>query len=277
MFFFIATIVNCQTLPDDTFITKDFTYKILQDTSLQLTVFIPKDIIAKKSVMILFHGGAWRIGNRKIMFPICKYFAARDIVTVSASYRLIKDGTDKKLGKETCIKDAKSAIRWIKLHASELNIDTNKIILGGASAGGHLATMAALDSDINDALDNKTISTTASALTLFNPAYTPEEDQLVQPFKFMKSPAVPPTIMFFGTRDNFRIAGKVFLNGITNNIIKQIWYAPGQGHAFFNKEKGWLKAMCLKTDEFLVSLHLLNPAIDKSGNSGTFKFLSNAN
>jgi acetyl esterase len=261
----------------DSIQSKTFTFKNLPDTSLQLTVFYPRNTIGKKSVMILFHGGAWRIGNRKVMYPICEYFAKRGMVTVSASYRLIKGGQDVVAGKATCIKDAKSAVRWVKEHAIELNIDTTKMILGGGSAGGHLATMVALDTAINDLSDNKYISTSVKALTLFNPAYSVDEDSLVQPFRYAHSTAIAPMIMFFGTKDNFRKAGKFFLDSAINSKHEkgEIWYAPDQQHAFFNKEKGWLIAMCLKTDEFLVSIHLLDPTDTPEKTSGSYKFSFN--
>ena len=43
-----------------------------------------------------------------------------------------------------CIADAKSAIRWVRGHATELNIDENRIAAGGGSAGGYLAASTAL-------------------------------------------------------------------------------------------------------------------------------------
>lgn len=270
--FFLSKLMAIASV--DSIPSKTFTFKNLPDTSLQLTVFYPEKSYGKKPVMIVFHGGSWRIGNRNIMFPICEYFANRGIVTVSASYRLIKDGTDIIKGKETCIKDAKSAIRWVKEHAKELNIDTTKIILGGASAGGHLATMAALDTSINEASDNRSILTKAQVFTLFNPAFSLTEDALVQPFRFPAT-NVPPLIMFFGSNDNFRIAAKkIYENVINSNKKAEIWYAPDQRHAFFNREDAWRRSMCLKTDEFLISLGYLKPPFAPIIYSEGFRFSS---
>jgi acetyl esterase/lipase len=36
------------------------------------------------------------------------------------------------------MRDAKSAIRWVRTHAVEFGIDENRIAAGGGSAGGHL-------------------------------------------------------------------------------------------------------------------------------------------
>ena len=43
-----------------------------------------------------------------------------------------------------CIQDVKQAIVWVKKHAKSFGGDKNKIFIMGGSAGGHLATLAAV-------------------------------------------------------------------------------------------------------------------------------------
>ncbi|MDC0936526.1 alpha/beta hydrolase fold domain-containing protein, partial [Pirellulales bacterium] len=38
-----------------------------------------------------------------------------------------------------CVKDAKSAVRWLRVHAERFGIDETRIAVGGGSAGGHIA------------------------------------------------------------------------------------------------------------------------------------------
>jgi acetyl esterase len=47
-------------------------------------------------------------------------------------------------GYPTTLQDINYGVRWAKAHAKELNIDPNKVALGGASSGGHLAMLAAM-------------------------------------------------------------------------------------------------------------------------------------
>ena len=52
------------------------------------------------------------------------------------------------------VKDGRSAIRWLRQHADEYNLDTNRIVASGNSAGGHLALDCALADIWNEATDD---------------------------------------------------------------------------------------------------------------------------
>ena len=57
----------------------------------------------------------------------------------------------------------------IRAHAQEFQIDPNKIIASGGSAGRHLAAATALTQAYNEASDDLTVSALPNALVLFNP------------------------------------------------------------------------------------------------------------
>jgi acetyl esterase/lipase len=42
------------------------------------------------------------------------------------------------------VQDAKCAMRWVRAHAKEFNVDPNRVAVARSSAGGHLAGMVAL-------------------------------------------------------------------------------------------------------------------------------------
>lgn len=271
IFLVFGVSIKVSALPTDSVKSKTFTYKTLPDTSLQLTVFYPEHVSGKLPAMIMFHGGAWRVGSRKVMFPFCEYFAKRGIITVSASYRLLKEGQDTTEGIAICIKDAKSAVRWVKEHAAELQIDTNKIALSGGSSGGHLATMCAFDDKINDPLDNKKTSSKAGTLVLLNPAYPPFNPRIM-PFGLVTRSSTS-AFFVYGTNDPLRKPGKLFLDElVSKNNKAEIWYAPNQKHAFFNKED-WRIATMIKMDEYLTAQHFLQP-LAKPMLTSELKFIS---
>jgi acetyl esterase/lipase len=247
---------------------KTSVYKTVGTEELKLDVFTPGNADAAKatgaahgaarSVIILFHGGSWISGNRSQMDQQCRYFVQQGMVAVTADYRLLKKTAEPKNGsdKDSLIADAKSAVRWVKSHAAELHIDTGRIVLGGGSAGGHLATMALLNAGINDPADDRSITVTGRALVLFNPAYSPREDAAVQPYTFAGS-SVPPVIFFYGSKDKWKPAGDSLRVQLKKaGVDCEMWVAEGQVHGFFNKAP-WTEATCIKAQAFLTRIGLL--------------------
>jgi len=230
-----------------------YVYKTVDTTHLRLDVFSPETANAKPCpAIILFHGGAWATGKRWQLGWQCRYFARQGIVAVTADYRL--------LGKDTGIIDAKSAIRWVKGHAVELGIDTGKLILGGGSAGGHLATMALLSKGHHDDPgDDLSISFSARALVLFNPAYSLDDAPSIEPFASADA-NFPPAIFFFGSLDKrWQQPGDSLCVQVKKaGVYCESWIADGQTHGFFRKAP-WDLATCVRAQAFLARLGLMKP------------------
>ncbi len=203
-------------------------------------------------MIILFHGGSWISGDRHQLDKQCRYFVQQGMIAVTADYRLLKSDAAAKngAGKDSLIADAKSCVRWVTKNAARLHIDPSRIILGGASAGGHLATMAVLNPAINDPADDKSIPITPQALALFNPAYSLTEDAAVQPYSFVNS-HLPPMIFFYGSKDKWKSAGdSLFVQLRKASVNCEMWIAEGQTHGFFNKAP-WTDSTCQKVQAFL--------------------------
>ncbi len=95
---------------------------------------------AKRPVFLYVHGGAWVLGNKKYQgLPTLHRLAARGWVGFSVDYRLSPRATF-----PDHIIDVKRAIAWVRAHAEEYGADPDCIVIGGGSAGGHLAALAAL-------------------------------------------------------------------------------------------------------------------------------------
>lgn len=100
-----------------------------------------------RPAVIWVHGGGWRIGERAPSpnLPL----AAHGFITASASYRF----TDEAIFPAQ-IHDIKAAIRFLRANAHRWNIDPARIGIWGASAGGHLAALAAVTAD-HDSLEGE--------------------------------------------------------------------------------------------------------------------------
>ncbi len=70
----------------------------------------------------------------------------------------------------------KSAIRWLRQHANEYNIDTNRIIASGNSAGGHLIVATALVDNWNEKTDDLSYSPVPNVLLVNSGVYDLNDD-----------------------------------------------------------------------------------------------------
>jgi acetyl esterase/lipase len=102
-------------------------------------VYLPEGIGAPCPAIIWIHGGGWRSGNRELAPDLRRFFAERGFAMVAIDYRLSRAAVF-----PAQIEDLRTAIRWLRSVASAYGIDSSRIGLWGASAGGHLAALAAL-------------------------------------------------------------------------------------------------------------------------------------
>jgi acetyl esterase/lipase len=90
-------------------------------------------------VIIWVHGGGWNSGHRSSIANFVKRQWSRGYAVASIDYHL---STPKKASFLPAVQDVKTAVRWAKANAAKYRLRADKIILAGASAGGHLAAFA---------------------------------------------------------------------------------------------------------------------------------------
>ncbi|WP_434311366.1 alpha/beta fold hydrolase [Hominifimenecus sp. rT4P-3] len=107
-----------------------------------LDVFLPeKDGVWP--VVIFVHGGGWYFGGRReeCISSIFK-IVSQGYAVATVDYRLVPD-----VYFPFQIHDVKAAIRYLRAHAKELQINTDKLVVWGNSAGAHLAALAGANGD----------------------------------------------------------------------------------------------------------------------------------
>ncbi len=87
-------------------------------------------------VLVYLHGGGWRAGD-KANTTVPASLAALGITVVNANYTLTPHAPYPQN-----VNDVLQLVRYLVAHSDELGIDPNRILLGGASSGGHLASLA---------------------------------------------------------------------------------------------------------------------------------------
>src|SRR5210317_2635556 len=148
-------------------------YKVIAGHELTVDMFYTEASQKSKNhpAIALFHGGGWVFGAPSEFFEACRRYAKKGYVTFSFQYRLSKntDGSypHPEISPIESVKDARSAIRWLRANADSLNIDPDKIVVGGQSAGGQLALSTALLDSINESTDDLDISPKPNAVLLF--------------------------------------------------------------------------------------------------------------
>jgi acetyl esterase/lipase len=101
-------------------------------------LYLPKVASDRPFPFILWiHGGAWMMSDKQ--WNNVKYLVQQGYAIASIDYRLSTEA-----GFPAQIQDCNAALNFILAHAAEFNIDSRRFVVGGASAGAHLALLLGL-------------------------------------------------------------------------------------------------------------------------------------
>jgi acetyl esterase/lipase len=247
--------------------TRKIVYKKVADRELSLHVFQPEGWKAsdKRVGYVTIHGGGWTGMGPERMYAFADHFAKLGLVSISVQYRLASVKTNTTVF--DCVKDVRSAIRYVRAHADELGIAPGKIIASGGSAGGHLAASTAMF-DVNEGSDDLNIPPTPNALVLLFPVIDTSAEgnaRIGERWKELSPahnvrPGLPPTIIFHGTADPttpFKGA-QIFHDAMLKaGNRSELVIHEGGGHGYLMRTQPLFDECLAKTDAFLKTLNLL--------------------
>jgi len=119
-------------------VANNITYAVAGGETLKLDIAKPEGKGPFPTV-VCFHGGGWRFGHRTDTGSFMRRLAENGYAAASVSYRFMP------LHKFPAqIEDAKTAVRFLRKHAGELDLDPDKFAALGLSAGGHLSLLLGL-------------------------------------------------------------------------------------------------------------------------------------
>lgn len=186
-------------------------YKRVTGEKLELHLFAPDEHRSqdRRAAFVIFHGGGWTGGSPRRSYPFAKHFAQRGMVGISVGYRLLR--RDSPTTVFDCVRDARSAVRFVRRRAKQWGIHPDKIVVCGNSAGAHLAAGTALFGEVNDPADPPNISPTPNALVLFYPVIDTSPQgygqtkigskwREISPLHQVQR-GMPPTLILHGTAD----------------------------------------------------------------------------
>ena len=129
-------------VPPGVRVIADIAYREGASKAWRLDLAMPKGRgDAPRPAIVFVHGGGWRSGDKRaknFLEPALE-FAAKGYVCITVNYRLLGEAPI-----PACVEDVKCAVRWLRAHAKQYNVDPNRIGAYGNSAGAHLVAMLGL-------------------------------------------------------------------------------------------------------------------------------------
>jgi acetyl esterase/lipase len=130
---------------DDVVVYRDLSYRDGGSQHWKLDLAMKKDSQGGKPRpgIVVIHGGGWIEGDKSSFSTDngdvpgnIQHFAKLGFVAVTVNYRLSGEAPF-----PAALEDCKTAVRWLRAHAKEYNLDRDSIGAWGNSAGGHLALL----------------------------------------------------------------------------------------------------------------------------------------
>ena len=127
--------------PSDSTWERDVPFWTIPGTDRQLLcdLWRPGDGNASGLALIYFHGSGWAVFDKDFFTrPFFRHLVSQGHTVMDVAYRLCPE-----VDIYDMVGDVRRAVAWMKTHADQYGVDPEKIVLGGASAGAHLALLAA--------------------------------------------------------------------------------------------------------------------------------------
>lgn len=243
--------------------------------SLFLDLYLPGDEFANRPGIVFIHGGGWRSGSKNQFRRQAAYFASKGYVGICITYRLSGEAVF-----PAAVEDCKCAVRWLRAHAEEYDVDSGRIAAAGGSAGGHLASMlgvldgyshfegtggyADYSSKVNAvisfngvaylSIDVRDERIPAAVVQFIGSTYQdhPELYRQASPIRHVDKED-PPFLFIHGTGDT-TVPHKQsvdFAEALNKaGVHAELFSVKGQSHGFFNRSP-WYEPTLQRMEEFL--------------------------
>jgi acetyl esterase/lipase len=167
-------------------------------------------------LVVTIHGGAWNSGYNKDFIPMDQFLAGRGYAVADVIYRLAPQSPF-----PAASNDVIAAMAFLRRHATELNLDSDRVVLLGRSAGGQIALHVAYTAndpairgviafyaptDLNWSWEhpgNPLVIDTRAVLRDYlggSPSQFPDRYAAASPIHLATSSS-PPTLLLHGDRD----------------------------------------------------------------------------
>jgi acetyl esterase/lipase len=241
----LALLTGCAPItppPRGERIVSNIVYATRPTGDLHLDLYLPATP-APHPLVIWIHGGGWKYGDKGWMLYLRK-LTRQGFAIASIQYRL--SGTAKY---PAAVIDCRDALAWLEQNASTYHLDRRSYFLSGASAGGQLSALIALQSGTPRIKAVCVLYPATDLLGFANndaphgylPDFLGGPVNKKRPQAFEGSPvnyvtsSAPPFLIFHGDKDTLvpihqseELNDKLHAHGIESHLI----IVHGQGHGF---------------------------------------------
>jgi acetyl esterase/lipase len=266
------------TAADQYEVIPNITYLTANNWDAKLDLYLPTTPKAQNPTLIWIHGGGWTIHSKEMEMLYILPYLEMGWAVVNVEYRLARISLA-----PAAVEDCRCALRWVIANAQKYKFDTNKLVLSGISAGGHLALTtgmlpksAGLDSQCSGSEELKV----AAIINWFGPSDVAdlidgphafdqaiswlgsqpnrvEIAKRVSPIAYVRQ-GLPPIITIHGDRDevipysqSVRLHQALDKAGVPNHLVT----IKGRGHGEFNREETLRAYAAIR--EFLIRNNVL--------------------
>ncbi len=261
-----AAAITPATLPG----AETYIYRDGQPDPMRLHVFKPKGWKEsdRRPALVFFFGGGWTKGTPERSAGYAKWAATLGMVGIAPDYR-----TNERFGTTPLesVADGRAALRWVQDHADKLGIDSKKIVVGGSSAGGHVALWTAIERTPPGSATNEAPRAKPFALILVSPVsdtsslagYTPkrfgDKAEALSPVHQLDA-KMPPVLVFHGDADTTvtnRQSIALHDKLVASSNVCELITVPGGNHGFQSQLPEWKDKTRLAVEEFLTKQGVL--------------------
>ena len=128
-------------LPPGVKVVRDLDYVGAGLDQQKLDLYLPESTRELLPLVVWVHGGGWESNSKNNCLPALE-LPTRGYALASINYRLTDSGPF-----PTQIEDCRAAVRWLRVHAAEYQVNPDRVGAWGPSAGGHLVALLGTAAD----------------------------------------------------------------------------------------------------------------------------------
>jgi acetyl esterase/lipase len=120
-------------------VVPNVTYSVASNYECKLDAYVRRGPTEPVPTVVYIHGGGWVAGAKEASVLGILPYLEMGFAVVNVEYRLARVALA-----PAAVEDCRLALRWVFENAKTYNFDTNKVVVTGGSAGGHLCLMTGM-------------------------------------------------------------------------------------------------------------------------------------